>query len=95
MTGDLRLGVIGVGKMGGIIVRSIADAVFPAEQIWVTDLDNTLVKQLCAEKGTNGASDIAALVENTQVILCAVTPPAVPHVLPPGRTSLISTTMAD
>ena len=33
-----NLGVIGVGKMGGIIVRSIADTVFPAKQIWVTDL---------------------------------------------------------
>ena len=79
---SLRLGVIGVGKMGGIIVRSIADTVFPAEQIWVTDLDETLVKQLCEEKGTNSASDVVALVENTEVILCAVTPPAVPHVLP-------------
>ncbi len=82
MTGDLRLGVIGVGKMGGIIVRSIADAVFPAEQIWVTDLDEALVEQLCDEKGTNRANDVVALVENTEVILCAVTPPAVPHVLP-------------
>ena len=79
---DLRLGVIGVGKMGGIIARSIADTVLPAEQIWVTDLDNALVKQLCDEKGTHSASDIVALVENTEVVLCAVTPPAVPHVLP-------------
>jgi pyrroline-5-carboxylate reductase len=79
---NMELGVIGVGKMGGIIVRSIADTVFPAEQIWVTDLDNTLVEQLCDEKGTNRASDITTLVENTQVIFCAVTPAAVPHVLP-------------
>ena len=79
---SLRLGVIGVGKMGGIIVRSIADTVYPAEQIWVTDLDKTLVKQLCDEKGTNSADDVVTLVEKTEVILCAVTPPAVPHVLP-------------
>jgi len=77
-----NLGVIGVGKMGGIIVRSIADTVFPAKQIWVADLDKTLVQQLCDEKGTNSASDIAALVENTEIIFCAVTPPAVPQVLP-------------
>ena len=82
MVKDLKLGVIGVGKMGGIIVRSIADAVFPAKQIWVTDLDSALVKQLCDEKGTNSASDITALVEEAQVILCAVTPGAVPYVLP-------------
>jgi pyrroline-5-carboxylate reductase len=68
--------------MGGIIVRSIADTVFSARQIWVTDLDIPLVKQLCDEKGTNDAGDIDTLVEKTDVILCAVTPPVVPHVLP-------------
>ena len=88
MAENLRLGVIGVGKMGGIIVRSIADTVFPARQIWVTDLDTTLVKQLCDEKGTNNAGDIDTLVEKTDVILCAVTPPAVPHVLPQVARSL-------
>ena len=87
---SLRLGVIGVGKMGGIIVRSIADTVFPAKQIWVTDLDNTLVQQLCDEKGTNSASDIATLVKNTEVIFCAVTPGAVPHVLPQVARALSS-----
>jgi pyrroline-5-carboxylate reductase len=40
------------------------------------------VKQLCDEKGTNDAGDIDTLVEKTDVILCAVTPPVVPHVLP-------------
>ena len=82
MVEDLRLGVIGIGKMGGIIVRSIADTVFPARQIWVTDLETTLVEQLCEEKRINAAEDIGTLVEKTDVILCAVTPPAIPHVLP-------------
>ena len=88
MAETLRLGVIGVGKMGGIIVRSIADTVVPAEQIWVTDLDTALVAQLCDEKGTRRAGDIAEVVENTAVILCAVTPAAVPHVLPEVARSL-------
>lgn len=79
---NLRLGVIGVGKMGGIVVRSIADVVFPARQIWVTDLDNVLVAQLCDEKGTNDAGDIANLAEKTDVIFCAVPPAAVPSILP-------------
>ena len=68
--------------MGGIIVRSIADTVFPAQRIWVTDLDTALVQQLCDEKGTNAAEDIVTLVEKTDVILCAVPPGAVPHILP-------------
>ena len=79
---NLQLGVIGIGKMGGIIVRSIAGTVFPARHIWVTDLDTTLVKQLCDEKGTNSTADIDTLVEKTHVILCAVPPAAIPHILP-------------
>ncbi len=90
MTGNLRLGIIGIGKMGGIVARSIADVVFPAAQIWVTDLDKTLVDRLCEEKGTNRASDIGALVTSTDVILCAVPPGAVPHILPQVARSLSS-----
>lgn len=79
---DLQLGVIGIGKMGGIIVRSIADSVLPARHIWVTDLDTALVRQLCAEKDANNAGDIDTLVKKADVVLCAVPPAAVPHVLP-------------
>lgn len=79
---NLQLGVIGIGKMGGIIVRSIAGTVFPARHIWVTDLDTTLVKQLCDETGTNSTADIDTLVEKADVILCAVPPAAIPHILP-------------
>ncbi|RKU27490.1 pyrroline-5-carboxylate reductase [Candidatus Poribacteria bacterium] len=88
MAENLRLGVIGVGKMGGIVVRSIADAVFPAKHIWVTDIDSTLVQQLCDEKGSNDAGTIANLVEKTDVIFCAVPPAAVPNILPQVAQSL-------
>ena len=74
--------------MGGIVVRSIADAVFPAKHIWVTDIDSTLVQQLCDEKGTNDAGTIANLVEKTDVIFCAVPPAAVPNILPQVAQSL-------
>lgn len=88
MTENLKLGVIGVGKMGGIIVRSIADEVVSAQQIWISDLDGKLVTQLCNEKGVNAASDITDLVEKTGVILCAVPPAGVPQVLPQLARSL-------
>ncbi len=87
---NLKLGVIGVGKMGGIIVRSIVDRLFPAAQIWITDLDKELVAQLCDEKGVNSAADIESLIEKTNVIFCAVPPVAVPHILPQIAASLIS-----
>ena len=79
---NLKLGVIGVGKMGGIIVRSIVDPVFPANQVWITDLDKNLVSQLCDEKGVNAVADIDELIQKTDVIFCAVPPVAVPHILP-------------
>lgn len=82
MTENFRLGVIGVGKMGGVIVKNIANRALPANQIWITDIDTALVAQLRDEKGVNAAANIAALVENTDAILCAVPPGVVPHVMP-------------
>lgn len=87
---NLKLGVIGVGKMGGIIARSIVDRLLPAQQIWITDLDKKLVTQLCEEKNVNAASDIDELIKITDVILCAVPPVAVPHILPQVAHSLSS-----
>ncbi len=68
--------------MGGIIVRSIVDRLFPAEQVWITDLDKALVAKLCDEKSVKSTQDISELVEKTDVIFCAVPPIAVPHLLP-------------
>ena len=90
MIENMRLGVIGVGKMGGIIVRSITDRLLPAQQIWITDLDTTLVTKLCDERQVNGAADITELVETTDIILCAVPPVAVSHILPQIAQSLTS-----
>ncbi len=79
---NLRLGVIGVGKMGGVIVKNVAGTVLPANQIWVTDIDSELVARLVDETDVNVTSDIAELLTKTDVILCAVPPGAVPHILP-------------
>lgn len=87
---NLKLGVIGVGKMGGILVRSIVGRLFPAQQIWITDLDKNLVNQLCDEKGVNATSNIEELIKKTDIILCAVPPVAVPHILPQVSHSLSS-----
>ncbi len=82
MTANFRLGVIGVGKMGGVIVKNVADNALPASQLWVTDIDMELVAQLRAEKSVNAAANIATLAQNTDAILCAVPPGAVPYVIP-------------
>lgn len=74
--------------MGGIIVRSIVERLLPAQQIWITDLDKNLITQLCDEKNVNAAADIDTLIQKTDVILCAVPPVAVPHILPQVAQSL-------
>ena len=87
---NMNLGVIGVGKMGGIIVRSIVDRLFPSKQIWITDLDMELVAQICQENGVKSTQDIESLIDCSDVILCAVPPVAVPHILPQVASSLSS-----
>ena len=82
MTQNFRLGVIGVGKMGGVIVKNVADRALPANQIWITDIDTALVAQLRDENGVNASANIASLVQNTDAVLCAVPPGAVPHIMP-------------
>lgn len=79
---NIKVGFIGVGKMGGIIVRCIVDRLLPAQQIWVTDLDNNLVEQLCNENGVSTASNIDELIQKTNVIFLSVPPAAIPHILP-------------
>ena len=82
MTENFRLGVIGVGKMGGVIVKNVAGSALPANHIWITDIDSALVAQLRDENGVNASTNIASLVQNTDAVLCAVPPGAVPHIMP-------------
>ena len=90
MEENIKLGFIGVGKMGGIIVRSIVDNLLPAQQIWVTDLDQNIVEHLCDETGVNTALRIDELIPKVNVIVCAVPPVAIPHILPKIASTLSS-----
>jgi pyrroline-5-carboxylate reductase len=78
----LRLGVIGVGKMGSAIVRGVVGRVLPSERIWITDVYRPLVDQLCEESGANAADGIPQLIENVDILLYAAEPSAVPEILP-------------
>lgn len=82
MVENLRLGVIGVGKMGGIIVKSIVNTMFAPQEICIVDLDKKLVKQLCDETGVMSVSDIDELINISDYILCAVPPVAIPYIIP-------------
>jgi pyrroline-5-carboxylate reductase len=78
---NLRLGFIGVGNMGGSIVRGVVGELLPAEQVWITDLYKPLVDALCEELGVNAAESVTQLVENVDVLLYAAKPNNVPEIL--------------
>lgn len=86
----MKVGFIGVGKMGGIILRSIVAILLPEQQIWITDLDRKLANHLSEETGVNLASSIDELIPKVDVIVCAVPPVAIPHILPQVASSLSS-----
>ncbi|MCG9126823.1 pyrroline-5-carboxylate reductase [Candidatus Poribacteria bacterium] len=79
---NLKLGVIGIGKMGGIIVRSVVNNLLSPQQISIVDLDQELVSQLCNDTGVTAVSNIQELVNTSDYILCAVPPIGIPHILP-------------
>lgn len=88
MAENINVGFIGIGKMGGIIARSIVDHLLPPQQIWVADLDKKLVGKLCDEKGVNAASNIDQLMQKANVVFCSVPPAAIPHILPQVASTL-------
>lgn len=82
MDTKLRLGVIGVGNMGGAIVRGVAGKLLTGEQIWITDVYKPLVDGLCNALGVKGAASVPQLVENVDCILYAAKPNNVPDIFP-------------
>ncbi|MCZ6681481.1 MAG: pyrroline-5-carboxylate reductase [Candidatus Poribacteria bacterium] len=82
MDTKLRVGVIAVGNMGGAIVRGVASNLLPPEQVWITDIYQPAVDQLCNELGVNRAEDIPQLVENVDFLLYTAKPNNVPDIFP-------------
>lgn len=79
---SVRLGVLGVGNMGGAIVQGVARAgLIPAARIWIADLDTERVRVLAATTGVATAPDIAALAAAADVLVLAVKPQGLRPVL--------------
>jgi pyrroline-5-carboxylate reductase len=78
----LRLGVIGVGGMGGAMVRGVVGHLLSSEQVWITDVYRPLVDGLCDELGVNEAKETTQLVQSVDFLLYAAKPNNVPEVFP-------------
>ncbi len=79
---DTRIGVIGLGQMGGALTRSmIAQQVCPADQIRAYDVDAQRLNAFCAAQHIGAASTLSELVAASNVLLVAVKPHVVRSVL--------------
>ncbi len=81
-----RLGVIGVGMMGGALVRGALQArVLKSFEVIAFDADAERLQQVCDETGIAAASDNVEVVQSSKAILVAVKPQIAAEVLAPLR----------
>jgi pyrroline-5-carboxylate reductase len=79
----MRLGFIGVGNMGGAIVKGyIASGAGDAKSVTVFDRDEEKLSGFCAETGVVKAESVAALARLSDTIVLAVKPNNFEEVLP-------------
>jgi len=91
MLADKKIGIIGIGNMGGAILDGIiAGGVTPA-QVYVLDKDNARVAQAVA-RGVQEAQSVKDLASKCDVIILAVKPgqivPAIQEAYNPNRPPL-------
>ncbi len=88
---SVRIGVLGVGNMGGAIVRGVVAAdLVPREALAIADVDAEKVDALHHECGVAVAADLPALAAAADLLVLAVKPQGVraaldalaPHVQP-------------
>lgn len=72
--------MIGVGNMGAAIIRGVAENLLPNDHIYITDLFQSKVDELCDELGVRSASDIETLIDHVDVILYAAKPNNAPDI---------------
>jgi len=71
----MRLGFIGVGNMGGAILRGIcANGSVSAKDITIFDINSNLVHQIQSELGVKASSSNLVLAEESDLIILAVKP---------------------
>ncbi|MFT7578790.1 MAG: pyrroline-5-carboxylate reductase [Myxococcota bacterium] len=88
MKNQQKLGFIGVGNMGGALVRGVASAgagTFTAADIVVTDTREAVLTEIVEACGVRAVADAAQLVAASEVVVLAVKPQVMLAVLAPLR----------
>ncbi|MCL5292060.1 MAG: pyrroline-5-carboxylate reductase [Actinobacteria bacterium] len=70
-----RIGFIGVGQMGGALLRGFLEAgLVGPENVWISETDAERLKKLCEDFGVNPARSNRETAENADVVILAVKP---------------------
>lgn len=78
----MALGVIGVGRLGGAIVRGVVDAdVFSTSEVLISDSEDKLIRDLESELGVQGAISNIEVLKSVDLCVVAVEPKDVTRVL--------------
>ena len=73
MKNDLNIGMIGVGNMGGAIIRGITKD-YPKDKILVNDIDRSKLDFIQAETGIKITESIDEVIEFSNLLILAVKP---------------------
>ncbi len=71
---EKKLGFIGVGNMGGALVKGVVKSGFEPSLIYISDVDDNKASALAGEAGVNTAETSGELVSCCDIIVLAVKP---------------------
>jgi pyrroline-5-carboxylate reductase len=71
------LGFIGAGNMAGSLIGGLVADGYPAQSLWVSDVDAPKLEDLAQRFGVNAAADNATVAEQADVLVLAVKPQAI------------------
>jgi pyrroline-5-carboxylate reductase len=77
----VKVGIIGVGRMGSALVRGFLNAKMIKKSLLVSDYDKEKLKLLCKDTGVKMASDNIELVNKSEIVIVAVKPKDLEKVL--------------
>jgi pyrroline-5-carboxylate reductase len=77
----VKVGIIGVGRMGSALVRGFLNAKMTKKGLLVSDYDKEKLKLLCKDTGVKMASDNIELVNRSEIVIIAVKPKDLKKVL--------------
>lgn len=69
-----QLGFIGAGNMAGSLIGGLISDNYPADTLWVSDVDTAKLKDLANRFGVHTSTDNRNVVERVQLLVLAVKP---------------------